>query len=78
MSVIKIKNGKKLGWYAGELLPGIVIEPRLILQELTDADFPLQIEKPYKMAEYSGVHKFEIRITKKGGLSMHYMGAKQR
>lgn len=75
MAVIKISNGKKLCWYPGEILPEREeIDPRLLLSELTDEMFPWTIEKSAEQQDCIITHKFEIRITKKGGLAMHHMG----
>lgn len=69
MAILKKANGKKLYWYPGEVGP-----EQMLISELVDQDFPLQLEKSVEQQDCTIVHKFEIRITKKGGLAMHHMG----
>lgn len=75
MAVIKLSNNKKLCYYPGEIYPDQEeINSKLLISELPDGDFPLQLEKSVEQQDCTIVHKFEIRITKKGGLAMHHMG----
>lgn len=75
MAVIKISNGKKLCWYPGEILPEREeIDPQLLLSELSEQDFPLEIVNVTEKQDCVITQKFEIRVTKKGGLAMHHMG----
>lgn len=69
MAKISKADGKKLYWYPGEVGP-----EQLLISELGEKDFPLEIVNVTEKQDCIITQKFEIRVTKKGGLAMHHMG----